>query len=61
LVGSECLDEIKRLHPETISISVRAPHLLLQREPRVAARAVIQFLDAQRRHNGPGAEPFSTA
>ena len=45
LVGSECLDEIKRLHPETISISIRAPHLLLQREPRAAAQAIIQFLD----------------
>ena len=46
LVGAECLDEIKRLHPETISISIRAPHLLLQREPRAAAQAITQFLDA---------------
>jgi pimeloyl-[acyl-carrier protein] methyl ester esterase len=45
LVGAECLDEIKRLHPETISISIRAPHLLLQREPRAAAQAITQFLD----------------
>jgi pimeloyl-ACP methyl ester carboxylesterase len=46
LVGAECLDEIKRLHPETISISIRAPHLLLQRQPRAAAQAITQFLDA---------------
>jgi pimeloyl-ACP methyl ester carboxylesterase len=45
LVGKKCLDEIKRLHPETISISICAPHLLLQREPRAAARAITQFLD----------------
>ena len=44
LVGAECLDEINRLHPETISISIRAPHLLLQREPRAAAQAITQFL-----------------
>ena len=44
LVEHECLDEIKRLHPETISISVPAPHLLLQRQPRLAAQAITQFL-----------------
>jgi len=44
LVGRECLDEIKRLHPETISISIRAPHLLLQREPRAAAQAILNSL-----------------
>jgi pimeloyl-[acyl-carrier protein] methyl ester esterase len=59
LVGSECLDEIKRLHPETISTSIRAPHLLLQREPRVAAKTIIQFLDEQCGHHGLGVEPFS--
>lgn len=54
LVGRECLDEIKRLHPETISLLIRGPHLLLQREPRVAAGAVIQFLDANCRNNSRG-------
>jgi pimeloyl-[acyl-carrier protein] methyl ester esterase len=54
LVGKECLEEIKRFHPETISLSVRTSHLLLQREPRVAARAIIQFLDAHCRNNGMG-------
>lgn len=45
LVGPECLDEIKRHHPETISISFHTSHLLLQREPRAAAQAIAQFLD----------------
>jgi len=45
LVGKDCLNEIKRLHPETIAISIRAPHLLLQREPRAAAQAIVHFLD----------------
>lgn len=54
LVGKECLDEIKRLRPETISIPIRAPHLLLQREPRVAARAIIQFLNGECRDNSNG-------
>jgi pimeloyl-[acyl-carrier protein] methyl ester esterase len=45
LVDRDCLDEIKRIHPETISISFRAPHLLLQREPREAAKAISRFLD----------------
>ena len=60
LVAKECLDEIKRLHPETISISIRAPHLLLQREPRLAAQAITQFLDAQILNKGWGGEPLPT-
>ena len=60
LVGKECLDQIKSLHPETISFSVRAPHLLLQREPRAAARAIAQFLDTECPRNGLGAESSST-
>jgi pimeloyl-[acyl-carrier protein] methyl ester esterase len=54
LVGRECLDEIKRLHPETISISIHAPHLLLQCEPRAAAEAITQFLDRHCRHKCSG-------
>jgi pimeloyl-ACP methyl ester carboxylesterase len=49
LVGKASLDEIKRLHPKTISTSIRSPHLLLQREPRIAARAITQFLDSHGR------------
>jgi hypothetical protein len=39
--------EIQRLHPQTISVSIRAPHLLLQTEPRAAAEAITEFLVAQ--------------
>lgn len=60
LVGRECLDEIKRLHPETISISIRAPHLLLQREPRAAAQAITQFLDTHCLRKVLGAESTSS-
>ena len=59
LVGKASLDEIKRLHPETISISIRSPHLLLQREPRIAARAMTQFLDSHCRDGGLGSESLS--
>ena len=59
LVGKASLDQIKSLRPETISFSVRAPHLLLQREPRIAARAITQFLDTQCRQKGLGAESSS--
>jgi pimeloyl-[acyl-carrier protein] methyl ester esterase len=59
LVGKASLDEIKRLHPETISISIRSPHLLLQREPRIAARAITQFLDSNCRQGDLGSESFS--
>ena len=47
LVHKSALEEIERLHPQTISVSIHAPHLLLQREPRAAARAIMQFLEAQ--------------
>ncbi len=60
LVGKDCLEEIKRLHPKTISISIRTAHLLLQREPLLAARAVIQFLDEHCRPNDLGARPVPT-
>jgi len=59
LVGRECLDEINRAHPETISISIRAPHLLLQREPRATARVITQFLDMQCPRRSLGAESSS--
>jgi pimeloyl-[acyl-carrier protein] methyl ester esterase len=54
LVGRECLDEIKRHHPETISISIHAPHLLLQCEPRAAAEAITQFIDTRCRRECSG-------
>ncbi len=59
LVDSRRLDEIKRLHPQTISISFRTAHLLLQREPRNAAKAIVEFLNTRCRHNESGVELFS--
>jgi pimeloyl-[acyl-carrier protein] methyl ester esterase len=61
LVGKECMDEIKRLHPETITISIRAPHLLLQSEPRAAAKMIMQFLEENCPHKGLGIQSSSTA
>jgi pimeloyl-ACP methyl ester carboxylesterase len=47
LVHKSALAEIESLHPLTISARIRAPHLLLQREPRAAAEAIMRFLGAQ--------------
>jgi pimeloyl-ACP methyl ester carboxylesterase len=47
LVHKSALAEIERLHPQTISVPIRAPHLLLQREPCAAAAAITEFLAAQ--------------
>ena len=47
LVSSECLDEIKGLRPETMAVSISSPHLMLQRQPQVAAKAIVQFMDSQ--------------
>ncbi len=46
LVEKSSLAEIQRLHPQTISVSIRAPHLLLQTAPRAAAEAIMEFLVA---------------
>jgi pimeloyl-ACP methyl ester carboxylesterase len=47
LVDKSSLAEILRLHPQTNSVSIRAPHMLLQTEPRAAAKAITDFLVAQ--------------
>jgi pimeloyl-ACP methyl ester carboxylesterase len=47
LVEKSSLAEIQTLHPQTISVAIRAPHLLLQTEPRAAAEAITEFLVAQ--------------
>ncbi|HTC62722.1 MAG TPA: alpha/beta hydrolase [Candidatus Saccharimonadales bacterium] len=47
LVEKSSLAEIRRLHPQTISVSIRAPHLLLQTEPRASAEVITDFLVAQ--------------
>ena len=47
LVRRGSLEEIKRLHPETVAVSIPAAHLLLQRQPRLAARTIAAFLEAR--------------
>ena len=47
LIGKESLEEIKRLHPQTISVSFPTPHVLLQSKPREAARVIVEFLETR--------------
>ena len=54
LVEKRCLKEVQRLHPTTIAVSIPAPHLLLQREPRLAAQAIAQFISAHCVGRDPG-------
>jgi pimeloyl-[acyl-carrier protein] methyl ester esterase len=61
LVEKRCLKEIQRLHPATISVSIRAPHLLLQREPGLAAQAIAQFISAYCQNRDFGRESSSAA
>jgi pimeloyl-ACP methyl ester carboxylesterase len=44
LVRRSCFDEIQKLKPDTILVSIPAPHFVLQREPRKAADLVVHFL-----------------
>jgi pimeloyl-[acyl-carrier protein] methyl ester esterase len=61
LVEKRCLKEIERLHPATISVSIRAPHLLLQREPRRASQAIAQFISAHCQNRDFGQDSSSAA
>jgi pimeloyl-[acyl-carrier protein] methyl ester esterase len=44
LVKLSSLEEIQRLRPDALSISIDAPHLLLQREPQRTAEIVSTFV-----------------
>jgi pimeloyl-[acyl-carrier protein] methyl ester esterase len=44
LVTPSCLDEIRRIKPQTEMAVIAGPHLILQREPQKAAAAVAQFI-----------------
>jgi pimeloyl-ACP methyl ester carboxylesterase len=44
VVPASCLDEILRFRPDVKVVAINGPHLLLQREPRQAAAAVIEFI-----------------
>jgi pimeloyl-[acyl-carrier protein] methyl ester esterase len=45
VVPPRCLDEIRRIKPETRVSMVAGPHLLLQREPRVTAQIIADFVE----------------
>ena len=44
LVRADCFREIQKLRPDTVLTSIPGPHLLLQREPRKAAEAIVRFI-----------------
>jgi pimeloyl-ACP methyl ester carboxylesterase len=43
LVHTSCLDEIRRIKPETTVLTIPGPHLLFQREPQQTAEIVARF------------------
>jgi len=45
LVNESALQTILSIKPNTISVDISAPHLLLQSQPAPAANAVVNFLD----------------
>jgi pimeloyl-ACP methyl ester carboxylesterase len=47
LVRRGSLEEINRLHPETVAVSIPTAHLLLQRQPQLAAKTIAAFLKAR--------------
>jgi pimeloyl-[acyl-carrier protein] methyl ester esterase len=48
LVSASCLEEIRRIKPQVKVASLEGPHLLLQRQPRIAAEAVVDFVRSRR-------------
>lgn len=44
LVREECFKEIQRLRPDTTLVSIPAPHLVFQREPRKATEVIMRFI-----------------
>jgi pimeloyl-ACP methyl ester carboxylesterase len=47
LVPLRCGHEILRILPSTSMVVIDGPHLLLQREPRLSAKVVVDFLEGQ--------------
>jgi pimeloyl-ACP methyl ester carboxylesterase len=43
LIDASCLEEIRRIKPQMKFVAIEGPHLLLQRQPRIAAEAVVEF------------------
>jgi pimeloyl-[acyl-carrier protein] methyl ester esterase len=44
LVPASCLEEIRRIKPQTAVATIAGPHLILQREPQQSAAAVTEFI-----------------
>jgi pimeloyl-[acyl-carrier protein] methyl ester esterase len=44
LVDASCLEEIRRIKPQTTVATIAGPHLLLQREPQRTAAVVTEFI-----------------
>ena len=44
LVHAPCLEEIRRMRPQTEVATVAGPHLILQREPKKAAGVIMRFI-----------------
>jgi pimeloyl-[acyl-carrier protein] methyl ester esterase len=44
LVDQACLEEIRRIQPQVAVAVIAGPHLLLQREPKLTAEAVAEFV-----------------
>jgi pimeloyl-ACP methyl ester carboxylesterase len=47
LVSKKCLQEILLLKPNLENVTIDAPHLVLQREPERAVKAIEEFLQKQ--------------
>jgi pimeloyl-[acyl-carrier protein] methyl ester esterase len=43
LVSASCLEDVRRIKPQVKVASLEGPHLLLQRQPQIAAEAVVEF------------------
>ena len=44
LVGASCAEELERINPQIVTAPLNGPHLLLQRQPRMAAETVLAFI-----------------
>ncbi|HLY63059.1 MAG TPA: alpha/beta hydrolase [Terriglobia bacterium] len=44
LISASCLEELRQIKPQIVVVAMEGPHLLLQREPRRAAEAVVGFV-----------------
>ena len=43
LVSAACLEELRRIKPHMAVAELEGPHLLFQRQPQIAAEAVVKF------------------